>query len=753
MSLSWTFLMNGPLGLGAYWAARHGFRQPPGLPRFLAAVVLAWAWITLGMEVFGSLGWLSRGPLALISCSGMSLGLALRVGDSRGANTASTVPGGRPLEWEAVVALGLIFWASAVLAIPSLLGPVQVVSDGPIYHLYFAARWWKAGRLFLVASPFGENAATYFPAVGDLWFTWLLTAWGGDRLAKIGQAPFLFVSAIAAYGLARRLGAGRSSALIATAWFVTSSPFLLFSFVPNVDTIFVAGYLVAAYFFLQYALDDGGPGSLALGALAAGGALGTKATGIVFVPILLILAILATLHRHGHRSRAVLHVGILFTLPAVMAGYWYGRNALLTGNPLYPLHLEVQGRVWLAGWYGSDVMRLSQYYLPREEWRALIDILLAVLDPRLAPVWALSVAGAWALGGPRTSLGRWVWACSLLAVLDVALYWLVIPYRTQQRFMLHALGLAVAPLAMMFDRGRAIRLAAVGLLALHLLTPQEWPFSPIGTDPPWDLFDAVPNAVQAPVTVPWTWEQLRILWTRPEAWGPTLNTLAIGLAAFGVAWAWGRTFRVATTRRKLQALAVTTVLAGLVIATSAPRNIDSRRLFYPNFRDYIAGWIQLELRSGPEGTRVAYAGTNLPYYLLSMGLHNEVRYISVDAHRHWLLHDYHRAARPEGGATWPHPRPGWDRINPDYDSWLANLRDEGIRILVVARANPAEGRHNIIDPTWFPIERIWAESHPDVFDPVYGVVENDPLFRLYRVRPQPLRDSHGVSAGKMIPRP
>ena len=215
------------------------------------------------------------------------------------------------MEGEAVVALGLVLWASASLAIPSLLGPVKVVSDGPIYHLYFAARWWKAGRLFLVASPFGENAATYFPAVGDLWFTWLLAAWGGDRLAKIGQAPFLLVCALAAYGLARRLGAGRSSALIATAWFVASSPFLLFSFEPNVDTIFVAGYLLAAYFFLQYALDDGGPGSLALGALAAGGALGTKATGIVFVPILLVLALLAALRRPGLGSRTVLHVALI----------------------------------------------------------------------------------------------------------------------------------------------------------------------------------------------------------------------------------------------------------------------------------------------------------------------------------------------------------------------------------------------------------------------------------------------------------
>ena len=90
----------------------------------------------------------------------------------------------------------------------SLLWPVKVMTDGPIYHLYFAARWWKSGRLDLIAAPFGENAATYFPAVGDLWFTWLMIGWGGDRLAKVGQAPFLVLAGLTAFALCRRLGRG-----------------------------------------------------------------------------------------------------------------------------------------------------------------------------------------------------------------------------------------------------------------------------------------------------------------------------------------------------------------------------------------------------------------------------------------------------------------------------------------------------------------------------------------------------------------
>ena len=89
----------------------------------------------------------------------------------------------------------------------------------------------------MIATPFGESAAPYFPAVGDLWFTWLFVGWGGDRLARVGQVPFLFMAGLAAFGLARRLGAGASAAVIATAWFLTSTPLFLFSFEGNVDTI------------------------------------------------------------------------------------------------------------------------------------------------------------------------------------------------------------------------------------------------------------------------------------------------------------------------------------------------------------------------------------------------------------------------------------------------------------------------------------------------------------------------------------
>ena len=392
----------------------------------------------------------------------------------------------RRLPWVGtqLLVLSLVLTAAILLAIPSLLLAVKVVSDGPIYHLYFAARWWKAGRLILVAAPFGENAATYFPANGDLWFTWLMVSWGGESLAKIGQAPFLLLAGASAYGCARSLGISRSASLIATCWFVSSIPLFLFSFEPNVNTIFVAGYLLSAYFFLRFARGEGDASALVLGALAAGEAIGTKAVGVVFVPPLIVL-MLATIEFQSvpRRSKLIRTLAVVLA-PAVTGGYWFGRNLVLTGNPLYPLEVRWMGQTLLAGWYGPDAMRTSPYYLPIGDWRALGDILLAVLDPRLAPIWLASVAGAWAVKNPKVrESGRWIAVFSILAVLNIALYWFVIPYRTQQRFMLQALGLAVVPLAATLDRGRWLRYAGTLLLAAHVLTPESWPFPARGRHP------------------------------------------------------------------------------------------------------------------------------------------------------------------------------------------------------------------------------------------------------------------------------
>lgn len=732
-------LANGLLALGSYGIAGAGLRQPRGWPRRLATAVVFWTASTVGMEGLGSFGGIATYPIlawsGLVALAGSAVWW-IQGGEPTGIGYARD----EPATWEATVSLALVLVSAVVFGIPSLMGAVKVVSDGPIYHLYFAARWWKAGRLILVAAPFGENAATYFPANGDLWFTWLMATWGGETLAKVGQAPFLPVAGGAAYACARLLGAGRSAATIAACWFATSTPLLLYSFEPNVDTIFVAGYLLSVYFFLRYACADGGTPALVLGSLAAGEALGTKPTAIVFVPPLLALVIVGLLFRGAGWRDRVIGLGIVAILPVATGGYWFVRDAWLTGNPLYPLDVGLLGRTLWAGWYGPEAMRTSPYYLPPDQLGALADIAMAILDPRLAPVWIAALAGAWAVGNTRPRpVRRWVSLFALGAVVNVALYWFVIPYRTQQRFMLHAIGLGVIPLALTLDRGRWLRIGAAALLGLHILTPQTWPLPAKEGSIPWDLSRVVPNAIGSLVALFPRLEPGPTPGIRPVDTIPVVDPGLLGLivVASVMVWAWRRAsaggIRGSGLGWGVLAASATLVFLGLGDVEFGRRARDPKFRFYPPFPDFYAGWRALDAHCGERGVRVAYAGTNIPYYLLGPGLRNEVRYVNVDAHRDWLLHDYHREALSRGRGHWPNSRPGWDRLRPDYRAWTENLDAEGIQLLVVTRVNPAEGAHNVADAEGFPIERQWADGHPERFVRLYGEHERGRWFRLYRV--------------------
>ena len=262
-------------------------------------------------------------------------------------------------------------------------------------------------------------------------------------------------------------------------------------------------------FFCGVSLGEGGTAAVVLGALAAGLALGTKAVAVVFVPPLLALAIAGTWVQSGAARTKIVRTLVIALVPLVSGGYWYIRNGLLTGNPLYPLEVRLRGHTVWHGWYGPEAMRSSQDYLAVTNWRALGDTVFYVLDPRLVPLWIGSLAVAWTIKSPRT-LGKrsWIAVFSLMAVLNVAIYWVLIPYRTQARFMLHALGMAAVPLAVTLDRAQWLRHLAVLLLGLHVLTPQNWPFPARADAIPWNLSPVVPSVISPPLPLALRVEQI-----------------------------------------------------------------------------------------------------------------------------------------------------------------------------------------------------------------------------------------------------
>ena len=116
---------------------------------------------------------------------------------------------GEPVDGAATVGLALAIWAVALSGIPLWILPETAGSDAPIYHLYFAAQWWKSGRLLLIPAPFGDTAVSYLPAGGEVLFAALMALADGDILARAGPFLFLVLAATSAFAIARSLAPRR----------------------------------------------------------------------------------------------------------------------------------------------------------------------------------------------------------------------------------------------------------------------------------------------------------------------------------------------------------------------------------------------------------------------------------------------------------------------------------------------------------------------------------------------------------------
>jgi hypothetical protein len=116
-----------------------------------------------------------------------------------------------------------------------------------------------------------------------------------------------------------------------------------------------------------------------------------------------------------------------------------------------------------------------------------------------------------------------------------------------------------------------------------------------------------------------------------------------------------------------------------------------------------------------------------------------VEYVNINDHPDWLPHDYHRE-RLRGGETGlaATPWPQWYRSTGDYDAWVVNLRRRRIDFVFIAREN----RHGRLDANPvaalppFPIERTWADAHPESFvdlGPFEYPTDTIPWVRVYRL--------------------
>ncbi len=337
--------------VGAGAAGLACLRVVDGLPRSAGERLLGGIAVGLGLGGLVGLGLaaagcLRVGPIAAIGALALLAGGRELAGTMAGV-AASTRRQRDPLTW------GLLVVCAVVLAseLPAMLAP-PIGGDQTKYHLVYP-------RLYALQGGLVETPWTFWGQVQFLQnFLFAIGfALRGDVLARLLNGALGVLAACALGGVGRRL-LGRRGGLVTGALFFTLP--MSWSLMTRAGSDFgVVLYLALAVSAVLDWMDGARAGDLHRAAVAAGMAGGSKFMGLL-VPALIGLAVVVVLVRRAVSLGRLIGVGLGFAgIVLVCALPCYVRNAIDTGNPLYPFGYTVfGGRHWSA----AASVYLEDYY-------------------------------------------------------------------------------------------------------------------------------------------------------------------------------------------------------------------------------------------------------------------------------------------------------------------------------------------------------------------------------------------------------
>jgi hypothetical protein len=593
----------------------------------------------------------------------------------------------------------------AFIIVAGLLASPLTLYDAVSYHLVFPARWLQDHRLSIVPTPFSDPAQAYQPANGELFFLWLLLPFHGDLLARIGQFPFLLLSAACLYAIARRSGARADHAVYAPLFLVLTRPVVEQAVGADVDLVCAAVFLASIYFGLV-AVETDARRDWAMWGISLGLYLGSKYLALVYVVALLVLPLL-----RGVRRRALWALpGIaLFGLP------WYFRNWIVAGSPIYPASLKVLGFTIARGAFTREAMNNSVFHV------ASVGLLPAIV----AHAFGAATFLAWlpcACIGAVSLLGRrrW-WPGGYVLLLPVAmtfLFWFGVPDNGDSRFLLPAVVVAMVPLTFSFGsdpRRNAFFHTLYGAVAAWVLVGSER---------------------QIPMSLPWfmgDWLSLDGIVS-----GASLPLFAAAMVCVALVTLGARRWSTSSTLPLITALSSACLLIAIGAKGSAASGRSELLELSPTYirGGTISGWDWIH--NHVTQATIANTGNNIPYPLFGEHLSNRVVYVNLDRHADWRFHDYARMrghrdgsasidalAQPSGQLmpiAGPHAeasRPRYERLEGHPDAWLRNLRDAKVTHVFITRLSAYEIEYVFHNAGGFPIEDDWARDAPAAFTLVY----------------------------------
>ena len=249
------------------------------------------------------------------------------------------------LGWETVLLAIILMFASTWIVLVIARYPPRGIDD-VTYHLPPIYQAVQDGSLAQL--PVSLRGHFAYPLNGELLFAWVILFTRDIKWIDAPQALFALVCGLAVFALARRFSLRPREAFLASALFATMPVSLLQAPTNYVDLISAAWLLSGVVALLHFA-ESRSLISLTLAGLAVGLLAGTKASTLPLAGLLAAVGVLAALRGRQPASKRVRCLA-LFSLPALAtSGYWYLRNWIVLGNPIFPWPLRVAGRTIFTG--------------------------------------------------------------------------------------------------------------------------------------------------------------------------------------------------------------------------------------------------------------------------------------------------------------------------------------------------------------------------------------------------------------------
>jgi hypothetical protein len=316
-----------------------------GIPRLLGLGLVFIAALLAAQLGPGILGVLGHGPVLLAAA--VLPGLAW-IGRERavpvgGGERCRLSPLPRNVEW-ALAGAGIAIVSWLMLAALLERAPVAVTNlDALNFHLPGIGAWIQDGSLWPVHQWVPDLAHGNYPQNGDLLDLSVVLPWHNDAFVRLTGFPLLAMAALAVYAIGEELGAPRPAAVgWATAFAAMPAVLQPATLEVLTDDLLIAALGAGLLFLLRFQ-RTGARADLLLAGLGLGIAFGTKWYGVSSVAVILAAWTAAELLARTHLRVLGRRLAALAGLVTAAGGFWLLRNCVESGNPVFPVRIELLG--------------------------------------------------------------------------------------------------------------------------------------------------------------------------------------------------------------------------------------------------------------------------------------------------------------------------------------------------------------------------------------------------------------------------